>query len=468
MDPYQQGDDLVAETRVTVWPARHPWGTTGRAMLGLGFILLVLALLASSVGAYEKVFTPSVDVTMTADHTGLQMDRGADVKLRGVVVGRVRDISADGTAAHLGLALDPGSVPRIPANVTARMLPKTLFGEKYVDLVVPDRPAAQPIAAGATVRQDVSAGSVELERVLDDVIPLLRALPPDKVSVTLSALANALRGRGEQIGDTLVTLDKYLKVVNRQLPTIQADVRKLADVLQTYTGALPDLMTILSNVTVTASTVTEQRANLAAFTADTTGLADTATPFLQRHEGRLIQLGQVSRPLLDVLAEYSPEYPCLTAAVVRLQRNIEGAFDTGRLHITLEISRDSGKYLPGDEPAYGTDIGPRCWGQPNHPPVPAPEAPVHDGYDRSKDHGGVTMGLPQVPILQEPDIPPGPAAGQGGGTGSVDMGYAGTAEERELVDPLVAAATGDQVTRLGDITDLLWGPILRGATVSVH
>ncbi|HEY3503809.1 MAG TPA: MCE family protein [Actinocatenispora sp.] len=467
MDPYRQGKDLVAETRVTVWPARQPWGTAGRAMLGLGFIVLVAALLAASVGAYEKVFTPSVSVTVTADHTGLQLDKGADVKLRGVVVGQVRGITADGTTARLAIALDPDSVRRIPANVTAVMLPKTLFGEKYVDLAVPDQPAPHPIRAGATIHQDTSAGTVELERVLDDVLPLLRALPPQKLSITLSALANALRGRGEQLGDTLVTLDKYLTTVNAQMPTIRTDIRKLADVLSTYTGALPDLMTILANVTVTSSTITEQRANLAAFTADTTGLADTATPFLQRHEGRLIQLGQVSRPLLSVLAEYSPEYPCLTAGMLALQKNIEGAFDTGRLHITLEITRDSGKYLPGDEPVNGADIGPRCWGLPNAAPVPAPEAPVPDGYDRSKDHGGLTTGLPQVPILQDPDVPAGPT-GQGGGTGTVDMGYAGTSEERALVNPLVAAATGSQVTRLGDITDLLWGPILRGARVDAH
>ncbi len=392
-----------------------------RRLLGVGFIVLVAALLAAAVGAYQKVFTPAVWVTVVADHTGLQVDRNADVKLRGVVVGQVRDISANGQRAKLRLALDPGSVPRIPSNVTATMLPKTLFGEKYVSLDAPARPSGRPITAGAVVHQDRSARAVELERVLDRALPLLKAVPPEKVSATLTALAAALR----------------------------------------YTGALPDLMAILRNLTVTSSTVAEQREQLAAFWSDTTGLADTATPFLQRHEGRLIQLGQVSRPLLDVLAEYSPEYPCLTAGAVRLQRNIEGAFDTGRLHITLEITKDSGKYVAGDEPANLADTGPNCRGLPN-PAVPYPGGTVADGYQHGASHpGGVLTGG------GDPGTAGTGLGGIGGGSG-VDMGYAGTSAEQSVVNPLVAAATGRNVTDLGGIDDLLWGPLMRGSVVSVQ
>jgi phospholipid/cholesterol/gamma-HCH transport system substrate-binding protein len=46
------------------------------------------------------------------------------------------------------------------------------------------------------------------------------------------------------------------------------------------------------------------------------------------------------------------------------------------------------------------------------------------------------------------------------------MGYSGTAEEQQLIKPLVAAATGQNVDQVGDIADLLWGPLMRGAVVS--
>jgi len=98
--------------------------------LGLCFVVLLLAALSMSVLAYRKAFTPVDWVTLRADHTGLQLSPGADVKLRGVLVGEVRSVSTDGGAATLRLALDPAQLGQIPGNVTARLLPKTLFGER--------------------------------------------------------------------------------------------------------------------------------------------------------------------------------------------------------------------------------------------------------------------------------------------------------------------------------------------------
>ena len=52
--------------------------------------------------------------------------------------------------------------------------------------------------------------TVELGRVLAGLFPLLRTVRPADLSATLAALATALNGRGEQIGETLEKLDAYL------------------------------------------------------------------------------------------------------------------------------------------------------------------------------------------------------------------------------------------------------------------
>ena len=46
------------------------------------------------------------------------------------------------------------------------------------------------------------------------------------------------------------------------------------------------------------------------------------------------------------------------------------------------------------------------------------------------------------------------------------MGYAGTAQEKALVLPLVAAATGTPVSQVPDFADLFWGPLFRGTVVN--
>jgi phospholipid/cholesterol/gamma-HCH transport system substrate-binding protein len=417
-----------------------------RRLLGIAFVVLLVAAMSLSVLSYRKAFTPVVWVTLRADHTGLQLGDGAEVKLRGVVVGEVRQVSADGQRATLRLALDPAQVSRIPAGVTARLLPKTLFGERYVALQVPPDGSAGPLRDGAVIDQDRTSSAIELERVLDDALPLLQAIQPDKLAAVLGALATALDGRGDQLGDDLTRLDAYLAALNRQMPALRTDITRLADVVSSYDGALPDLMAILRNASVTATTIAQQRDQLAAFLADAADLAGSAQTFLQRYGDRIIQLGTVTAPVLQLLAAYAPEYPCLLQGLVALQPNVEGVFAGGQMHITLEITRDNGGYTPGrDAPEYGARNGPNCRGLP-HPAVPAPQVAVNDGYDYGDPHTAAKLPVGLTPV---------------------SMGYAGTAQEKALVLPLVAAATGTPVAQVPDSADLFWGPLLRGTVVNV-
>jgi phospholipid/cholesterol/gamma-HCH transport system substrate-binding protein len=426
-------------------------------VLGIVFVVLLAAALTTSVLQYHKAFTPAVWATLHAARAGLYLNDGADVKLRGVVVGDVRSVSTQGDGARIRLALDPALTRWIPADVTARLLPKTLFGERYVELVPLADSRAPAIRDGAVITQDRSRTAVELERVLDEALPLLQSIQPDKLASTLSALATAVEGRGERLGANLARLDDYLRRLNPEMPTIAEDVRKLATVLDGYDSALPDLLAILRDLTVTAGTVTDQRTELAAFLAETTGVADVTRGFLDRHGDQLIQLGAVSRPVLELLAAYAPEYPCLMRGLVALQPRVEDVFAGGRMHVTLEVTRDNGKYEPGrDEPVYGVRNGPQCRGLPN-PAVPAPEVPIDDGYDYAGDRSTVRLPVGLVPPGSA--TAPAPASG---------MGRAGTSEERSLVKPLVGAVTGTPPVEVPDIAVLLWGPLLRGAVVNAR
>ncbi|SCG47668.1 phospholipid/cholesterol/gamma-HCH transport system substrate-binding protein [Micromonospora echinaurantiaca] len=422
-------------------------------ILGIVFVAVLAAALTGSVLQYRKAFTPVAWVTLHADRAGLQLADGADVKVRGVLVGDVRSVRGDGDGATLRLALDPATTGRIPADVTARLLPKTLFGERYVELVPPTGSTAGPIRDGAVITQDRSRTAVELERVLDEALPLLQAIRPDQLATTLGALATALEGRGEQLGANLARLEAYLERLNPAMPAIAADVRALAAVLDSYDAALPDLLALLRDVSVTARTVTDQRTQLAAFLAEATDAADVAHGFLDRHGDQLIRLGAVSRPVLELLATYAPEYPCLMSGLVALQPRVEEVFAGGRMRITLEVTRDGGKYERGrDEPVYRADDGPQCHGLPR-PASPAPEKPIDDGYDYSGPRPPVTL----------PVGLPAPAAGA-----SPAMGQAATGQERALVKPLLGAVTGTPPAEVPDIAVLLWGPLLRGAVVNAR
>ena len=61
-------------------------------------------------------------------------------------------------------------------------MPKTLFGEKYVSLVVPhDDPSPTALPPGATIPH--TEVPVEVQKVLADLYPLLRTVQPADINL---------------------------------------------------------------------------------------------------------------------------------------------------------------------------------------------------------------------------------------------------------------------------------------------
>ena len=236
--------------------------TVRRRLAGVAFLLVPAILVWVSVSVYEKDFSDDATVTVRTGAVGNEMHDNADVKLRGVVIGHVRHITTDAKGAELTLAIEPGRLGRIPADVTAQMLPTTLFGERFVALVPPRVPSARTLRAGAVIPRDRSSDAIELEEVLDNVLPLLTAVKPEKLSATLSAVSQALEGRGDELGDTLAVLDAHLKKFNPQLPTLNADIKELVKVSTLYGDAAPDVLDALTDATTTSGTIADQEARL--------------------------------------------------------------------------------------------------------------------------------------------------------------------------------------------------------------
>jgi phospholipid/cholesterol/gamma-HCH transport system substrate-binding protein len=448
--------------------ARGALSTVRRRLLGLAFLLSVVLFIGLTVGIYQKAFTPTVDVELQAGSTGNQLAPQSDVKIRGVIIGEVRSIRATGTGSELELALDPNKVGAVPANVSAQFLPKTLFGERYVSLEMPEHPSSQRLASNDVIEQDHSASAVELERVLSDTMPVLQAVHPEELASTLNALDQALSGRGQSLGQTLSQLNTYLNGLNPSIPDLQKNMRELVGFANTYQQAAPDLVEALKNFSTTARTVVQQRQNLDALTTQVTTTSGDLTSFLNANSQNIIQLNQSSRPTLDVLAKYAPEYPCLFQEMSQFVPRIRQAFGAGAnepgLHITLEVTNTRGKYVPNqDEPEFADKRGPECYPDPA-PNVPAPEYPPGGPF---KDGSKPTPPSKSSPAVS---VPPsnGPSSNGPATTSSqsADLGLENSPAERDFVSVVLAPTMGlppDQVPQWGS---LLVGPLLRGAEVS--
>jgi phospholipid/cholesterol/gamma-HCH transport system substrate-binding protein len=429
-------------------------------LYGLVFLVLAGLLVALSIAFYRKAFTPTVPVRLEAGQVGSQLRVHADVKLRGLVVGEVRAIHAEGDRAVLDLALDPALVERIPANATARLLPKTLFGERYVALRTPAR-ATRPITAGDVISQDRTAAATEIDAVLEDLLPVLRAVQPAELATTLNAISEALDGRGRQFGETLVALNSYLDRLEPALPDLRADLTRLAEVADTYADAAPDLFQALNDLTTTSQTLLRQQDGVRTLVASLTTAAVDLTDFLAANRNNLINLATTAGPTLAVLARYAPEYPCLLQQLVDAIPAADTAFGRGSAHpdvsrVTIEITSSRGKYLPGvDTPRYDDKRGPRCYPVARPParfPQYPPGGPLRDGSTK-----------PPAPRSDRPQDfqPTGPAAADA-------PVLANTPAERDLIAALVAPSLGVMPADVPGWSSLLIGPLLRGSEVTLQ
>ncbi|MBB4911325.1 MCE family protein [Actinophytocola algeriensis] len=448
--------------------SRGAWGTVRRRLLGLGFIVLVAALVSLSIAMYNKAFTPVVKVSLSTDKIGNQLQVLGDVKARGLIVGEIRAITPTAEGAVLELALDPEKADLLPRNVSARFIPKTLFGDRYVALQIPEDPDSRSLGEGDRIEQDRSAPAVELSQALDHLLPVLQAVQPQKLSTTLTAISTALDGRGEQLGQTLVELGQLVEEINPHVPQLTHDLRALVEVSDTYTEAIPDFVSALDDLTVTSRTVYEQRANLDALFADLTMSSRDLESFLRANSDNLIRLADSSRDTLELLAKYSPSYPCFLkqmAALVDAAKPVfGGGTDAPGLHATIEVVVNKGKYEPGkDTPEFNEHRGPRCY-DPKQMGSPFPDQPPDGPLQDGTSHG------PQNRTQQDGLLPP--ANGEEyltepNALTSADS-IANTPAEQEFLAQLIAPGMGVEPGQVPGWSTLLLGPMFRGAEVTVR
>jgi hypothetical protein len=174
---------------------------------------------------------------------------------------------------------------------------------------------------------------------------------------------------------------------------------------------------------------------------------------LDANGARIIQVGRVQRPTLDVFAKYAPEYPCLATALTNWIPQIDNAWRGNTFHLTIVTAPQRPGYQPGEEPRWADSSGPNCYGMPGSYFNRQHFAPgVHFNDGTSGSSSSARSALPSM------------FTGTSGvGIPSADSGLAGTEQEQQLVAALLST---DGTAQPSAITTLLAGPILRGTVVS--
>jgi phospholipid/cholesterol/gamma-HCH transport system substrate-binding protein len=309
---------------------------------------------------FTGTFKSYVPVTLTSDRSGLIMETNAKVKMRGVEVGKVGQIGAAGNGASLKLEIDPDQIQYIPANVEAEIDVTTAFGAKFVELVYPEHPSTQRLTAGAVLHS--KNVSTEVNTVFENVVDLVNMIDPAKLNAVLTAVADAVRGKGDRIGEATTDLNEVLTALNDRSDTIRQDWRSFKGFNDTYAAAAQDILTVLDAGSTTSTTVVNHATSLDNLLLNVVGFAHSGTNLLVASKDNLVTAAQVLEPTTNLLLEYSPEYTCLLQGSTNNLKNAYGVFGgadgrTLQFDAALLLGNDPYAY-PDNLPITGAKGGP--------------------------------------------------------------------------------------------------------------
>jgi phospholipid/cholesterol/gamma-HCH transport system substrate-binding protein len=348
------------------------FGRTTYILMGLGFILIMIAVTGISIGFYRGSFLGVADATLFADRSGLMLEKGSDVKVRGVVVGHVSGVRLVDGRARIDMKISTDYTHAIPENVRATVDPTTLFGRKFIMLTPPEKPSNRAITAGSVIENGTAA--TEVNDLLESLVGVLRTVEPQRVSATLTALSSALRGRGPAVGQLVTDLDSYLTAFNPQLDTLRRDLHGAADTADVLASAAPDLLATVDRLSTTGDTITAQQKQLSAFLLSFTSFGNSGGDLFQA-AGTPLQASMAALVApTGVLSDFAPILPCFLANLHQnntyLENTVGGSARPGLNILGTLLMGDPPYRASQDLPKTGLDNAPNCYA--NQPPAHVP------------------------------------------------------------------------------------------------
>jgi phospholipid/cholesterol/gamma-HCH transport system substrate-binding protein len=190
-------------------------------------------------GGYDDHYTLVGDFP----RAGQGLAGGSDVTYRGVDVGEVGSIELVDRQARVTLQMDPDF--RVPADATFTVRPKTVFGEKFVDVAFDDAGDGPFLEDGDHVEHAEAA--TEVEDLFEGTDDLFDALDEQELGELVTDLSEAARGTGE---DVAAAWESGAEATGVGADTIDRQIRALtawSEFQDQIRDIGPDLNTIAGN-----------------------------------------------------------------------------------------------------------------------------------------------------------------------------------------------------------------------------
>lgn len=332
------------------------------AIQGVAVLAVFALLLGAMTLKLNGVFSDAVPVTAELRSAGGAIRGGVDVKMRGMVVGKVTSVEGDARQVRLDLEIDKDQVDQIPSGVRARVLPASVFGTSYVDLVLPPgEERGDPLEADAVILQDESQGTLELQSALDSIDTLVDALGPAELATALHTLSTVLDGRGDDLGVAFDTLSRYTTRFAPMIPRLREDLRLLAVNLDAVARNAPELLDATDDALVTLGNLVDRRDKITALLDGGLTLVQDTHDFLLEHERDYLRALSLSVTLVDTLNDERDGVRNTLLATGEVSTKLLSVLEDGYARVEGYIfSNGPDDYTRADCPRYGSRQGGNC------------------------------------------------------------------------------------------------------------
>ncbi|MCZ7457150.1 MCE family protein [Streptomyces sp. WMMC940] len=317
-------------------------------------VALVAALALVAVGLLLWPRQEPVRVTAYFPRT-VGIYPGSDVRVLGVRIGEVKEITPEGRRVRV--VLEYGPERKVPAGAKAAIINSSVVSDRYVQLL-PVYRGGPVMRGGAVIPEERTAVPVELDRVFESLHTTSEALGPrganddGALSRLLGVSADNLQGQGEAIHQSVEDLSlavttlsdgrqdlfstvRNLQVFTAALAADDKNVRSFNDSLAKVAGQLAaerkDLAAALRHLGVALADVSDfVRANKRSLASNVEGLSKV-TKVLVTQRAALAELLEVAPAGLSNLQNaYNP-----SAGTLDTRNNVEHPQDPASLLCSL-------------------------------------------------------------------------------------------------------------------------------------
>ena len=247
-------------------------------MKGIGIKLTIFTLftvvitfgLASIIGNIS-FFSARYEVkAVFSDATGVL--RGDLVKIAGVNVGKVTQFEVKDGKAIVSMEIN-GEVT-LPENVLVEIKYRNLLGQRVINLIRPDLPAATALDDGDTIPVSQTTPALDLSVVFNNLRPLIQSTNPEHINTVsrgilevfsgregdleavlanLGELSDTLIGGGQRLSSLVSDLDEFAKLLNRESGDLRIGVDRFTELMEALAEVTPSLKRAITQLDIAST-----------------------------------------------------------------------------------------------------------------------------------------------------------------------------------------------------------------------